>query len=1259
MMRLPALAPVLSTLVLAHQAAVAQPVPDDTVGTQITVLGPNILQIDGGTPVGQNLFHSFESFNVEANNAVFFFSPDRINNIFSRVTGISVSEINGILGTVGSNADLFFLNPNGVFFGPEASLDVQGSFVVSTANAIGLGTDGVFSATEPALDQLLAVNPSAFFFNNLGQPGEIISQSAFVRTSLVNPSFTTTGLQVPNGEALILLGGNINVDSGQLNALGGRVEIGAVSGKGEVSFSAEEQAIVLPDRLARANISFNNTSFVSAVAGDGGDIVIQANDVSIENASLIAAGIAPGLGELNSVAGDVLIDATGTVSVSDASAIGGAVFGAGTGSDIDVSAQNIQLSNGSQISTIGTGVVSVGNVSLEASDTISFTGRGGINNTASGILSSFVSAPLSLLDPNFPLGPDFFFGQGDGGSITLVASDINLEDGALISSSVFIAPDAAGNFDSSGNSGNISIDVDNLSVIEGSSISSNLFGSGSAGNISIEASGRGFFDGTNADELTPSGISSTVTPNSEGTGGNVTIAANTLEVVNGAQLNASTLGIGNAGNVVIDVEENIVLDGTSENELLRSGAGSEVGVGAEGTGGNVEVSASTLEITNGAVLSASTSGVGDAGNVVIDVDDSVVFDGTSDSGQFVSNATSEVGVGAEGAGGNVEISANTIEVANGAALNASTSGTGDAGNVLLDVQESIVFEGTSENGQFSSGAFSIVAAGAQGIGGNVEVSATTLEIANGAVLNASTLGTGSAGDVVIDVEDSVVFDGTSNNGQFRSGAGSEVGVGADGAGGNVEVMANTLEVKNGAVLSALTLGTGNAGNVIIDVEDSVVFSDGSETGQFISAATTAVGVGGEGDGGNVAISTNILELTNGAQLLALTFGTGDAGEVIVNAEQLINIEGFLLRGEEEGNPSGIFTINGNLSETGTGRGGDIQINTSQFLLKDGATIDARTFNDQPGGDIDITVGSLELLQGSQIISASDSSGSAGTIQVDANDSIKISGIDINFAERIASFPDLENFVVPQSNISVRSSANGSAGDIILNAPMVTLDEQGQLIAESATVDGGNIILDLDNLLLLRNESLISATAGTAGAGGNGGNITITVPFIVAIPDENSDITANASEGAGGQVIINAQGVFGIEPRSNPTPLSDITASSAQGPIGVVAINSLDTDFIQNNLTDLPDSLVDTETLVANSCVARSQDTGGTFEITGSNTAQAPNDIALSNYPTGQVASLDELGNNPVGTSQPNTAVIEPQSIYQLANGRLVLSRECS
>ena len=141
----------------------AQIIPDDTLGAESSVVTPDNIKgieserISGGAIRGSNLFHSFRSFNIGEGKGGYFENPAAIENIFSRVTGSNPSEILGTLGVLG-NANLFFLNPNGIIFGQNASLDVRGSFLGTTADSIVFPDGKQFSATNPEAAPLLTVN---------------------------------------------------------------------------------------------------------------------------------------------------------------------------------------------------------------------------------------------------------------------------------------------------------------------------------------------------------------------------------------------------------------------------------------------------------------------------------------------------------------------------------------------------------------------------------------------------------------------------------------------------------------------------------------------------------------------------------------------------------------------------------------------------------------------------------------------------------------------------------------------------------------------------------------------------------------------------------------------------------------------------------------------------------------------------------------------------------------------------------------------
>ncbi|NET32690.1 MAG: filamentous hemagglutinin N-terminal domain-containing protein [Cyanothece sp. SIO1E1] len=259
----------------------AQIIPDNTLGSETSEVIPNIIingeladQIDGGAIRGGNLFHSFEQFNVADGQRVFFDSPIGIENILSRVTGLESSEILGTLG-VNGNANLFLLNPNGIIFGPNAQLDVNGSFVASTASSLQFENQGFFSVTVPNEPALLTVNPSAFFFNQV-QTGQIENRSA--------------ELQVPNGESLLLVGGALTLMGGSLEALNGQVELAAVGNSAVVELTTSESflSVSVSNTNPLGNILITNGAVIGSSGEGSQGIQVLAQQVTFSEAEAIS-----------------------------------------------------------------------------------------------------------------------------------------------------------------------------------------------------------------------------------------------------------------------------------------------------------------------------------------------------------------------------------------------------------------------------------------------------------------------------------------------------------------------------------------------------------------------------------------------------------------------------------------------------------------------------------------------------------------------------------------------------------------------------------------------------------------------------------------------------------------------------------------------------------------------------------------------------------------------------------------------------------
>ncbi|MBW4592134.1 MAG: filamentous hemagglutinin N-terminal domain-containing protein [Brasilonema angustatum HA4187-MV1] len=638
----------------------AQITPDNSLGAESSVVAPNVEikgipsdRIDGGATRGTNLFHSFQEFNINAGRGAYFSNPAGIANILTRVTGGNVSNIQGVLGVLG-NANLFLINPNGIIFGPNARLDVGGSFLGSTANSLIFKNNFEFSATNPQAPPLLTINvPIGLRFRD--NPGNITNQSRALDTST-----NIFGLAVKQGNSLTLVGGDVSLDGGILFAPGGRVELGGLSAPGTVGLNADG-SLSFPVGVQRGDVSLTNGAEVGVNSGGGGSIAVNARNLNISGGSGLYAGIGQGLGTVGSQAGDITLDATGDIKVA-----GSYVFNyvasqaVGNSGNINITTGSLSLTDGARLigSTLGQG--NAGNVSVRASGAVDLAG----SNTT---IFSTVEAG----------------GVGNGGNIDIKAAAFSLKDGAQLLTLVRQASDTqpAGRGDAgnvivdvtgpvtiagvgiksgnpgaifsyvgtraTGNGGNITISSGSFSLSDGAQLIASTFGQGNAGSVSVRA--LGFVE--LADSNT--GFISAVEATGVGKGGNIDIKAATLSLKDGARLDTSTRGVGDAGNVTIFSSRNVLFEGVGSNGS-PSGVFSTVQPTAKGNGGSITLQTGTLSVTNGAAIIASTLGQGNAGNVNITASDTISFNGIGSDGS-PSGISSSVGSGVVGGGGGIKI----------------------------------------------------------------------------------------------------------------------------------------------------------------------------------------------------------------------------------------------------------------------------------------------------------------------------------------------------------------------------------------------------------------------------------------------------------------------------------------------------------------------------------------------------------------------------------------------------------------------------
>ena len=628
---------------LQNEKAIAQIAPDNSLGTESSTVVPNVTingipadRIEGGARRGNLLFHSFEDFNVEAGEGAYFLNPAAVNTIFSRVTGANVSNIFGTLGVLG-DADLVFLNPAGLLFGSTARLDLRGSFAASTANSVIFPNGESFSALDSAVPSVLAVNTTA----PVGLVLEGIGQGPL----------TNEGLLVAGSEQRLILLGDTVVNRGGLAALGGDIVLSATQ-----------------------DVALIEGSFLNVLGTPGGRISVQAQNIEILNSGLFA-----GLESFTSTgaqSGNIELDAQESILIAGSTVVNSVrSAGMGDAGDISIKAAELLVTGGSTIAAVTQGRGNAGRVEIDVSGSALFS-------QSSTVFNSLASS------------------------------------------------------DAVGSVGGITIEAASLILNEGAEFQTSSRGQGNGGNIVIQVRNLVDFSGIDSAEF-PSGLFSGVKPTGIGDGGEITIVANALSIADGAQIQSKSEGVGGTGDVNITLREDLFLDGaiqdpTSAAQYL-TGIFTTVETNTVQRGGDLSIQADSLTIMNGAELTSNTFGLGDSGNIDIDIREDIVLDGFNSrdgiSGIFSAVGRDNAGNVGQGKGGNIGIDTGSISLIDGGSISAGIDGNGESGEIFIAARESI---------SLAEGAGVFVESQGSGTGGNIDIRGRNLFLDRRSILSAET-----------------------------------------------------------------------------------------------------------------------------------------------------------------------------------------------------------------------------------------------------------------------------------------------------------------------------------------------------------------------------------------------------------------------------------------------------------------------------------------------------------------------------------------
>ncbi len=921
-------------------------VAGDGTDTLVTPSG-NQFNISGGilSGDGKNLFHSFEQFGLSTGEVANFLSNPNIRNILGRVVGDNPSVINGLIQVSGGNSNLFLMNPAGIVFGANASLNVPASFTATTANGIGFDGDRWFNAVGQNDYQKLVGTPNRFALDGM-QPGSIVNAGNLV---------------VAQGQNLTLLGGRA-INTGQLTAPQGNITIAAVPGKTSVRLGQTGQLLSLeiePPRDTQGQILpitpldlatlltggggvletglsanpdgtlllTNTNKIVPAAGGDaivsgslnvfgqtGGTVNVLGNRVGLFGASINAAGMQDG----------------GTVR------LGGEYKGQGNipnafrtyvSGDSAIAADSLLTGNG-------------GRVIVWADDTTRFLGkitaRGGVGGGNGGFVETSGKTSLDVTGARV----DASASNGQPGMWLLDPSDITISTNG----STFVNPP---DLFAPPTNANINVADINQTLNDGTSVTiTTAAGSGGTGDITVMAP-----------------IVTTANSNV-----NLILNANNNIFFIGE---GKILGNNNTSNAFLNVT--LLATGTIQTQDIFSNGG---GIILNSTGGTIETGGGTLDSSGGAIdISAPasiTAGAIKAGTGII---------------RLTSNEIDLIG-GANSVQGSNMIRLQPVTSTQGLAIGgASDTGIGNWDITATDIA-------ALDRGSFSSISFG------QGASGLVRLENTgdltiiddvkgTFDLTLTGGTNNITFGDALLGNLTINSASSITLNGNiTSNGRIDLLASAPVTFN-----GNTVLAADAITVKGNI--------TGVSGNLTLEGNQTITTSNITNPGRAI----TITSKGGEINTSAGTLDTSSTNNNGGAIALSapgniktgqiITQGNSSSGDISLTSNSG-TIESLTLSAFSTGGDSGdvILSTAGNIRITnvitasGGGKGGNIQIESSAGRIE-GDEFNSGASN-SIGGDIRLTAKSS--ISTGQLRSRS-LLGNGGNVGLNVGGDIQVHAID--------------------------------------------------------------------------------------------------------------------------------------------------------------------------------------------------------------------------------------------------------------------------
>jgi len=837
----------LLLLTLISPSLQAQITTDGSLGPLVNLPGPDYqITADLGQQYGGNLFHSFQDFNLQSFETATFSGLDTVQNVISRVTGGNPSNIDGTIRTTLPNADFYFLNPYGLLLGPNARLDVSGSFHASTADYLGFSDGKQFHARELS-ESLLTVAPIEAFGFLTPNPAPITVEES--------------QLMLFNEQTFSLIGGDITINGHWFSPVVNKPD--KITSVVDVKKNIEKLDIFNP-------LIFSETGHINLIsyANPGEMRVSDLSDFPSSNEvggqirmTHTNIGVS-GPGEIFIRAGELILMNSVLTHVN---------FDEEESGLIDIAVNNLELMGDQQVAGIYTqteGIATGPAIDIVANN-LNIQGTAAITTAthgagASGPIHLNITEHLNIAGQYIPTM------QISNGIITVSSTQ------------------------ASGNTSDIDIEAGQLTINQGLILTLTAH-TGNAGHIFLKvAEDINVIGGFITEYQAPSGVLSSTF--SEGNAGNIEIQARQINLSQGGQILNRSFGSGDSGLIDVTVSESIVASGQDEmgNSSGFTGRTGDKNVNNTGDAANIRLIAPQITLLAGASIESETHGAGDGGMISIQVADKLVLIGQDSTTGTASNiSASSLNLTANaGDAGHIEIATNQLELKEGGAIYSATLGVGESGAITIKANGTLLISGGLKipwlthdiekaailpSGIFTTSGSNTTTAGH---GGQIEIQAKQIILQQGGQINNDTFGDGDGGLIKI-VTEHLQAGGQHTYGPLVYLSGVSSGSLSDseyaGKAGDLLITADKIILTQAAEFSTAAANA-EGGNITINIPNSFILQDNAK---IITSVQ-----GGTGNGGNITISNPRVLVLDKSQIKAQA-DQGQGGNIRIVAEHFI------------------------------------------------------------------------------------------------------------------------------------------------------------------------------------------------------------------------------------------------------------------------------------------------------------------------------------------------------------------------------------